>query len=84
MKAFATENKELFCIFCEEKTERKALEKLYVVEMRQDEYAHLQSMRTDRVGMCKGADKTWKKKTKARKCKVKGKRGKTVYGLNYD
>ena len=41
MKAFATENKELFDIFCEEKTERKALEKLYVVEMRQDGYAHL-------------------------------------------
>ena len=83
MKAFATENKELFDIFCEEKTERKALEKLYVVEMRQDGYAHLQSMRTDRVGMCKGVDKTWKKEQK-QKCKVKEKRGKTLYGLNYD
>lgn len=71
MKAFATENKELFGIFCEEKTERKALEKLYVVEMRQDEYAHLQSMRTDRAGMCKGADKTWKKKQKQENARLK-------------
>ena len=40
-------------------------------------------MRTDRVGMCKGVDKTWKKEQK-QKCKVKEKRGKTAYGLNYD
>ena len=47
--------------------------------MRKDEYAYLQSMRTDHVGKFEGVDKTWRKE-----CNFKEKRGKTVYGLNCD
>ena len=65
------EKKDLFDIFSERKTEGNALEKLYGVVMRKDEYACLQSMRTGR-------------ECNAIECNYKDKRGKTVYGLNCD
>ena len=54
----STDNKELFDIFSEGKAEGKALEKLCGEVMRKDEYAYLQSMRTDHVGKFEGVDKT--------------------------
>ena len=68
----ANERSVLFDIFCEDKTEREALEKQNV-KMQQEEFDYLESMRTDRMWKCEGIDKAWHEREEMKQEKYKRK-----------